>query len=161
MASRGTKPKPVLQVVREGNPGHRPLNDPVVLPPTALREPDWSAIFCGSGDENDRARATAAALWAKTAPVLSRCIGLVGEQQEALADFCVTWARIEQGERALSREGVVTEGYRGGPVHNPWATALHQYRSHARSLAGELGLTPASLTRLRRPEGVDDDDPFD
>ena len=79
MASRGTKPKPVLQVVREGNPGHRPLNDPVVLPPTALREPDWSAIFCGSGDENDRARATAAALWAKTAPVLSRCIGLVGE----------------------------------------------------------------------------------
>jgi hypothetical protein len=38
---------------------------------------------------------------------------------------------------------------------------LNQYRSHLRSLTGELGLSPASATRITRPESSDEDDPFD
>lgn len=38
----GPMPKPALAVVREGNPGHRPEPDSVVLPPADFIEPDWS-----------------------------------------------------------------------------------------------------------------------
>src|SRR5262245_5167711 len=45
MTVPGRKPKPPLQVVREGNPGRRPVREGVKLPPTELVEPDWSAFF--------------------------------------------------------------------------------------------------------------------
>jgi P27 family predicted phage terminase small subunit len=93
---------------------------------------------------------------------LSRSVGLVGEQQEVLVDYCVTVARIDQGERAVSREGVIVAGAMGGKVKNPWTTVLNQYRSNLRSLVGELGLSPASATRITRGRSrADEDDPFD
>ncbi|GAA1154937.1 phage terminase small subunit P27 family [Nocardioides aquiterrae] len=164
MSRPGRKPKPTLQVVREGNPGHRPVRDGVTLPPTALKEPDWPEWFAGDDDETTYARDTAAELWRRTAPTLSRSMGLVNEQGEVLTDYCVTWARIVQGERSLTRDGVLVESGRAdrGRVKNPWTTVLNQYRSHMRSLAGELGLTPSAASRLVRPP-VDggEDDPFD
>lgn len=161
MARPGTKPKPTLQVVREGNPGKRPIKDDIVLPPSAVVEPNWAEWFIGRRTEAQRARKTASALWQKLAPTLMKSVGLVGEQQEVLVDFCITWARIEQGERAISRDGMIQPTERGY-VRNPWSTVLNQYRSHLRSLIGELGLSPSSVTRLSRPPGEpDDDDPFD
>ena len=155
MARPGPKPKPALTVVREGNPGKRPIQDSVVLPPSALREPDWETQL------DDECRADAAALWRQLAPTLARSVGLVGEQQVVLEDYCITVARIRQGERAISREGMVIPGAMGGMVKNPWTTILNQYRPHLRSLIGELGLSPASATRITRPESSDEDDPFD
>jgi P27 family predicted phage terminase small subunit len=72
----------------------------------------------------------------------------------------VTWARIVQGERALSRDGVLVDTEHG-VTKNPWTTVLNQYRAHFRSLVGELGLTPSSASRLNKPQSDDDDDPFD
>lgn len=155
MAKPGPKPKPALAVVREGNPGKRPIADSVQLPPSALREPDWAA------DLDAETAKDAGALWKQLAPTLARSVGLVGEQQVVLEDYCVTVARIRQGERAISREGMIVPGMMGGTVKNPWTTVLNQYRSHLRSLIGELGLSPASATRITRPESSDDDDPFD
>ena len=155
MAVSGRKPKPTLQVVKEGNPGKRPLRDSVVLPPSVLREPDWSDLLDEGAVED------AGALWKQLAPTLARSVGLVGEQQFALEDYCTTVARIRQGERAISRDGMVIPGAMGGMVKNPWTTVLNQYRAHMRSLIGELGLSPASATRITRPESVDEDDPFD
>jgi P27 family predicted phage terminase small subunit len=48
MAVPGRKPKPPLQVVREGNPGKRPVREGVKLPPAELSEPDWSSFFPAS-----------------------------------------------------------------------------------------------------------------
>ncbi|KDN73926.1 P27 family phage terminase small subunit [Streptomyces olindensis] len=45
MAVPGRKPKPALQVVREGNPGHRPVREGVKVPPSELVEPDWAELF--------------------------------------------------------------------------------------------------------------------
>ncbi|MFI6491225.1 phage terminase small subunit P27 family [Streptomyces sp. NPDC050564] len=45
MAVPGRKPKPPLQVVREGNPGRRPVREGVKLPPAVLVEPEWSTFF--------------------------------------------------------------------------------------------------------------------
>lgn len=154
MATPGRKPKPALQVVKEGNPGKRPVKDSVVLPPSAVVEPDWSVL-------EEAVAAEASALWRKLAPTLVRSVGLVGEQQVTLEEYVVTVARIRQGERALSSEGMVIPGAMGGKVKNPWTTVLNQYRSHLRSLTGELGLSPASATRITRPESSDEDDPFD
>ncbi len=155
---RGPKPRPFVQVVREGNPGQRRIPDAVVLLPSPLREPDWAELLPGA---DAGPRITAGAVWRKVAPVLARSVGIVGEQQEVLVDYCITWARIVQGERALSREGVVVDTERG-QVKNRWTTVLNQYRAHLRSLIGELGLSPSAAARLRRPFDTDpDDDPFD
>jgi P27 family predicted phage terminase small subunit len=155
MAKPGPKPKPALAVVREGNPGKRPVVDSVVLPPSALREPDWTKLL------DEETQADAAMLWKQLAPTLARSVGLVGEQQVVLEDYCVTVARIRQGERAISKQGMVVPGAMGGLVKNPWTTVLNQYRPHLRALIGELGLSPASATRITRPESSDEDDPFD
>lgn len=159
MAVPGTKPKPYLRAVKEGNPGHRPLNRGAVLA-GELAEPDWLSLLPGRG-EMQRARNVARELWRRLAPVLARSAGLSGEMAETLTEYCVTWARIDQGERALAREGVVMPGIMGGLVKNPWTTVLHQYRAHFRSLVGELGLTPSAATRIKPPQADDGaDDPF-
>lgn len=161
MAVPGRKPKPHLQVVREGNPGKRPVSEGVQLPPDELIEPEWAELLPGSSAAQKRARGTAGGLWARLAPTLARSVGLVGAQQETLVDYCITWARIEQCERALSREGLVVDGVMGGVVRNPHSTVLNQYRAHLRSLIGELGLSPSAATRLGGKATDDDDDPFD
>lgn len=159
MSVAGRKPKPYLQAVREGNPGKRKL-DPGVVLSGQLVEPDWLALLPGNG-EMLRVRNVARAMWRRLAPVLARSAGLSGEQAETLTDYCVTWARIDQGERALSRQGVLVPGFAGSLVKNPWTTVLHQYRSHFRSLVGELGLSPAAARRVSAPApDDDDDDPF-
>lgn len=160
MATRGPKPKPALQVVREGNPGRRPVKDSVKFSPSDLAEPDWLEWFPGEGGENERAREVCHGLWVKLAPSLSRTVGLVGEQQETLVEYCVTYARIKQGERAISVEGMVVNTERG-QVKNAWTAPLNQYRAHLRSLIGELGLSPSAATRLGGKEADDEEDPFD
>lgn len=161
MAVRGRKPKPYLQAVREGDTGHRQAKEGMVLPPTDLTEPDWTVFFPGRKVAMVRARKTSARLWSVLAPTLTRSAGLVREQQETLVEYCITYARIEQGERALSMEGVVVTTERG-QVKNAWTTVLNGYRSHLRSLIGELGLSPSAATRITRPNsGDDEEDPFD
>lgn len=159
MPRGGQNRKPPLAVVREGNPGKRPVRDGIVLPPSALREPVWAQLLPGNGVEIRHVRKVASDLWVKLAPTLSRSVGLVGEQQETLVDYCVTYARIVQGERALSREGVVVKTERG-QVKNAWTTVLNQLRPHFRALIGELGLSPSAAGRLQRREGSDDGEEF-
>lgn len=154
MATPGRKPKPTLQVVKEGNPGKRPVRDSVTLPPSAVVEPDWSEL-------EESVATEASMLWRKLAPTLVRSVGLVGEQQVTLEEYVLAVARIRQGERAIAKQGMLVPGAMGGMVKNPWTTVLNNYRSHLRSLTGELGLSPASATRITRPESSDEDDPFD
>ncbi|MFJ6137473.1 P27 family phage terminase small subunit [Kitasatospora sp. NPDC092286] len=101
-------------------------------------------------------------MWARVVPALVLSAGLVDSQREVAVDYCITAARIAEGERELSRTGLVVETERGN-VKSPWVTILGQYRSHLRALVGELGLSPASATRITPPEhgGDDDGDIFD
>lgn len=45
MGRPGPAPRPALQVVREGNPGKRPIREGVKLPPAELAEPAWEQTF--------------------------------------------------------------------------------------------------------------------
>lgn len=158
MPRGGHNKRPTLQVIREGGTP----KEGIVLPPTELVEPDWLDRLPGDAPDLIQTRATASELWRRCAPVLARSVGLVSAQQETLDEYCIAWARIQQGEHALAEQGVVIEGARGGMVRNPWTTVLNQYRQHFRALAAELGLTPSAASRLTRPQtGDDDDDPFD
>jgi P27 family predicted phage terminase small subunit len=155
MPSGGHNRKAALTVIREGNPGKRPVKESVVMPPSSLNEPDWASLL------PEAVAKDAESLWRKLAPTLAVSVGLVGEQQETLVDYCITWARIVENERALTREGMLVEGVMGGQNKNPRTTILNQYRSHLRSLVGELGLSPRAAAGIARPESSDDDDPFD
>ncbi|MEW2034894.1 P27 family phage terminase small subunit [Streptomyces roseifaciens] len=159
MTVPGQKPKPYIQAVREGTFRPDRHSEGARFAPLPPVEPDWSELLPGddSGDVRDKARD----VWARTVPALVHSAGLSDPQRETAIEYCMTVARLWQAERELSRTGLVVETERGN-VKSPWVTIAHQYRSHFRSLVGELGLSPASATRITPPEsGGDDDGIFD
>jgi hypothetical protein len=86
--------KPVLQVVREGNPGHRPVPESLVLPPAELDEPDWLHTFPAVRDKdvqagNRRAREVARREWRRVVPALKHSAGLADVDAPLLHDYCV------------------------------------------------------------------------
>jgi P27 family predicted phage terminase small subunit len=154
------RPKPALSVVREGNPGHRPVKDSLKLPPADLIEPDWSETFDGESDLVARCRLVASREWARIVPVLKVSAGLAAVDTTVLHDYCVCVARIDQCERDLSRNGLTMLGERGWQK-NGATTIVSQYRAQLKAYIGELGLSPSA--RVKLPSGGDDgdDDPFD
>lgn len=161
MAKPGPHPKPALSVVREGNPGKRPVKDTAVLPPAQLVEPDWREVFptatgmFASQGEVQRARNVARREWRRVVPILIRSCGLADVDEVTVLDYCICRARIDQGERALSRDGFLQLGERGWQKSG-WTTIVGQYRTQLKTYIGELGLSPSS--RLTAPAGDDDDD---
>lgn len=159
MAIPGQKPKPHIQAVREGTFRSDRNSEGARFAPQDPAEPDWSELL--PGDASEDVRGKAADVWARTIPALVFSAGLTDPQRETAIEYCVTVARLWQAERELSRTGLVVETERGN-VKSPWVTIAGQYRSHFRSLVGELGLSPASATRITPPEnGGDDDGIFD
>ncbi|WP_406226376.1 phage terminase small subunit P27 family [Streptomyces albidoflavus] len=149
--------KPALQVVREGNPGKRPVQPGVILPPADLIEPDWAETFSADDAEGARCRAVASAEWRRVVPVLRHTAGVSDVDTAVLHDYCVCVARVDQGERALSRDGVLMLGERGWQK-NGWTTVVGQYRSQIARYIGELGLSPSARGRIQPPERDADDD---
>lgn len=160
------RPKPALTVVREGNPGKRPIKESLKLPPADLAEPDWSETFVAAGDgvsatEVARCREVASREWQRVVPVLKVSAGVAAVDATVLLDYCVCVARIDQCERSLSRDGLTMLGERGWQK-NGAATIAGQYRAQLKTYIGELGLSPSSRTRLPPGGGDDDgDDIFD
>lgn len=156
--------KPYLEVVREGNPGHRPVEPGLLLPPAELEEPDWSETFpVDEGDqavENERLRTVAAREWSRVVPVLKHTAGLAAVDAAALLEYCVVVARIDQCERALSRDGLLMQTERGW-TKNGHATIVSQYRAHYKVLLRQFGLSPSARRGITPVGSADDDDPFD
>lgn len=158
--------RPPLQVVREGNPGHKVINEGVRLPPADLEEPDWLDWFPALRGEkealavNKRARMVARREWQRVVPVLRHTAGLAEVDAQILADYCICVARVDQCERDISTRGMLIEGERGWQK-NGSTTVAGQYRQQLRSYIGELGLSPSARGRLTPPKDDDDEDPFD
>lgn len=157
--------KPYLEVVREGNPGHRPLEPGLLLPPAELEEPDWTETFPvvegAESAENERLRAVASREWNRVVPVLKHTAGLAAVDAAALHEYCVVVARIDQCERALSINGLLMRTERGW-TKNGAATIVSQYRAHYKVLLREFGLSPSARRSLSPVDaGGDGEDPFD
>lgn len=158
--------KPHLQAVREGNPGKRPLEDGLKLPPAELEEPDWLETFPTVKDGarqsvNRRAREIARREWRRVVPVLKHTAGLAAVDAAALQDYCICVARIDQCERDISRRGMLIEGERGWQK-NGATTVVSQYRAQYKIYLREFGLSPSARVGIS-PPGDDDDgnDAFD
>lgn len=158
--------KPALQVVREGNPGKRPVKEGVKLPPAELAEPDWAETFTDVDERalrlvNERAREVARREWRRVVPVLKFTAGLAEVDVAALQDYCVCVARIDQCEREISRKGMLLEGERGWQK-NGATTIVSQYRAQYKIYLREFGLSPSARVGITPPDGDDDgDDVFD
>lgn len=163
MPAPGPRPKPPLQVVREGNPGKRPVKEGVKLPPAELSEPNWQDTFpTVRGDDrlraiNSRCREVARREWRRVVPVLKFTVGLAEVDTQTVMDYCVCVARIDQCEREISLNGLLMKGERGW-MKNGATTVVGQYRQQLARYIGELGLSPSARGRLTPPEGGDDDD---
>lgn len=158
--------KPHLQVVREGNPGHRPIEEGLRLPPAELDEPDWLETFPTVPDkirqaENKRLREVARREWRRVVPVLKHTAGLTAVDASALHDYCVCVARIDQCERSISRDGMLMEGERGWQK-NGATTVVSQYRAQYKVYVREFGLSPSARVSIKPPGDDDDgDEAFD
>jgi P27 family predicted phage terminase small subunit len=103
----------------------------------------------------------AKAVWKRTAEQL-RTMGLLFEaDQDVLAAYVAAVVNFQKATKIVDTEGVVVEGRRDGMVTNPAVRVQRDAAQQIRMLAGELGLTPASRTRLKAEETSDDSDILD
>ncbi|MFE0789153.1 phage terminase small subunit P27 family [Streptomyces mutabilis] len=149
--------RPIADHMRSGTFRADRHADKVTLPPAALIEPDWDDLLPGDSDESAKARSDAAALWARTAPVLMISAGLTDAQREALSMFCVAVASYWSVTRELSRTGNLLRGRTGELVKNPLHTVRTMYVNEVTTLRKELGLSPAAAARITRPSADDED----
>lgn len=150
----GRKPKPPQLKLIEGNPGKRPVPDAPQAPPIAPRKPKWTELVPGRTSSETRVRKDADTEWQRIVPVLDS-LGLLSTIDHAiLTDYCVVWARIQQGERLISHQGFTTTSEKGALAKHPVVTVLNQYRTQLRFYLGELGLSPSSRGRLELPTGT-------
>ena len=151
---------PALRVV-QGNRGKRRVR-PSPTPPIdhdhAPDEPQWSELL--PGDANEEVRRHAAAEWDRVVPVLDVIKLLATIDLTLLTDYCLTWARLLQCERALALEGLVLEVHQldkdGNRVRtdirrNPLSVTVKEYRSALRAYIAELGLGPSARGRIALP----------
>lgn len=183
MGARGPAPRPKLQILREGNPtglAKAKIERQVELDPAAPVEPDWAAWFPDLEPVGDDADPTLAALvedrqaeaelhrlhateeWDRVVPPLDAKGYLAAVDATALADYCVTVARVLGFERDITLRGTWVMSERGA-VRNPSISAANQYRAHLRHLMTNLYLTPVARARALAgvPTGDGDEDPFD
>ena len=158
------RPRPALAVIREGNPSRKPVKEGLKLPPSEVVEPDWAEVLPAGDDDSEvaRLRAVATREWNRIVPVLKVSAGLGVVDMTVLTDYCVCVARIDQGERSLTRDGVLMAGERG-MQKSGWTTIVGQYRTQLRAYIVELGLSPSARMKIGAPKDDDDadSDPFD
>jgi len=160
MGSRGPAKKPSsLRVVKGGqDPSHRPAFVPESPPEYHPGEPDWRHIF--GGRNTKRLVEDAHAEWELTVMELERRGMLTKTDATGVVDYCLCHARVLQCERQLSCRGFVVEGA-NGPVKNPVAMLLNQWRQSLQRHRSDLGLSPMARMRLGREEPLPPDDDSD
>ncbi|MFE4594137.1 phage terminase small subunit P27 family [Streptomyces laurentii] len=159
-----TRRRPSLQVVREGNPGKRPVFEGVHVPSVELSEPVWTDTFADvPGDQgavNARCREVASREWRRVVPVLEFTAGLGSVDTATLTDYCICVARIDQCEREISTNGILMLGERGWQK-NGATTIVGQYRTQLSRYIRELGLSPSARVSITPPDQDDDSDIWD
>jgi P27 family predicted phage terminase small subunit len=103
---------------------------------------------------------SARAEWRRVAPELDRMGLLTILDRAALAAYCTAYARWQEANAVLAREGMVIPGWRGALRKHPCVTIMRAAEATMRGFAVELGLTPLSRGRLSVPP-PEKADPFE
>lgn len=151
MGARGPLPKPVLTVVAQGNPGHKPQRDlqpKRKLPPSLpTPPPDLDGIALEE--------------WNRVLPEIDK-LGIVSHVDgPMLAVYCKTWARWCRLDERLSAEGEILKGRDGLAKKNPVWQLWRESAALLQNYAKDLGLSPGARLRLSMPEQEKDGDSED
>lgn len=137
MAGRGRIPKPANLRVVQGNPGKREIKDSC-SPPVAKPEvpKDLSA--------------EAKVIWVEVVDMLVAQRVITALDAHILESYCENLAKIRKCRKVL-KDGLTykTHGRHGEQIKTrPEVNILAEAERQHRALSSELGLTPASRTRL-------------
>lgn len=134
----GRKPKPVEQRRKEGNPGKRPMPEPVVVGGRPSTLPDPPAHMPEDAKE----------AWRKIVPTLSN-IGILDNVDEmALEAMCTQFARARQAGRVIGKKGPLARGSQGQVVEHPAMASERAAHKLFLQFAEHYALTPVARTRL-------------
>lgn len=139
---RGRKPKPTVLKLVQGNPGRRPLNEAEPQPPTNM--PLAPAHL---GEE-------AKAEWDRLAGVLNEMGVLTEVDRAVLAAYCQAYGRWVEAETKLKETPTLLKTPGGYVQQSPWLSISNKQVEIMAKLMPELGLTPASRSRLVAQPGA-------
>lgn len=141
---KGRKPKPPELRIIEGNRGHRPIPETPKTKPAHPPTPHWLS-------------AAAKKEWRKIVPELYQ-IGLLKiVDVKGMEAYCTCYAKWREVSEK-TKIGVMTAA--SGYVYaNPLINVELKYAKEMRGWMAELGLTPASRSRIlyEEPESEDED----
>lgn len=142
----GRKPRPTALRRRNGNPGKRGHNPAEPGAPDALpRCPDHLS-------------AAAKKEWRRLATPLHRMGVLTVTDRAALAAYCQCWARWVEAELRLAETPLLLKTPSGYVQQSPWLSVSNKQRDLMGRYMAELGLTPASRTRVAMNQGAGSED---
>lgn len=147
------KPVPTALKLIKGNPGKRAINK---------REPKKVAPQLKVPSHLDSIAKT---VWKKTAKTLDELGVLSDTDLQTLENYCETYARIRRLRAEIKTlGGTAYESVKSdGEVlwkSYPHVAQLDSAERNFRSFAVELGLTPASRTKVQAKEKTDENDPL-
>lgn len=133
-------PKPREQRIMEGNPGRRPLPEPVLVSgrpvPGELTEPPAHLP------------ADAKEFWSDSVQRLAS-VGIIDRVDvPALEQLATQYARIRQAQRVIAEDGHFTRGSVGQLREHPALKIEREATTMFLKLADQFALTPVARTRL-------------
>lgn len=145
----GRRPTPTALKKLAGNPGKRALNK---------SEPKPAGIPTCPPHLDKEAKAE----WRRISSELLTLGLLTLIDRAALAAYCAAWARWVAAELSIQKFGTVIKSPKSGyPVQNPYVGVANTSMDQMRRFAVELGLTPASRSRLHVEADGQSTDPFE
>jgi P27 family predicted phage terminase small subunit len=133
---RGRKPTPTAIKRVKGNPGKRGYNHAEPQPPADL--PGCPEHL------SPQARSE----WARLAEALHGIGVLTMADRAALAAYCQAWGRWVEAEERLKETPVLLKTPSGYVQQSPWLSIANKQMELMARFAVELGLTPASRSRI-------------
>jgi P27 family predicted phage terminase small subunit len=142
--NRGPRPKPVEQKIREGNPGHRRLPEPILVGGRPTEEE--------LAEPPEHLPPDAKRLWREDIATLVETGIADRVDRTALEGLCIAYARACQAGRVIASEGLFAVGSVGNLRPHP-AVKIEQDAWHRfYAMAEHFALTPVARTRLGQAE---------
>lgn len=137
MGTRGPAPKPTELKRLQGNPGRRPLGKDEAQPDTVLMYcPRWMSDV-------------AKAKWRQIAPRLRHARLLTEVDHDLLSAFCVAFARWQEADGMVQKQGQVITSKNGSEYLSPWLVASSMAFKEMISIAAKFGMSPSDRTRIK------------
>jgi P27 family predicted phage terminase small subunit len=133
---RGPRPKPTAPRRADGNPGKRGYNRAEPVAPAGAIEPPPHLL------------ARALAEWHRIAATLQDMGVVTLVDRAALAAYCQAWGRWVEAEEKLAGTPLLLKTPSGYIQQSPWLSVSNRQLELMGRYMAELGLTPASRSRV-------------